>query len=109
MDSVHGDNAVSYYTVKSWVKQFKMGRTSTEDEQRPGRPKTATTSENIRKVFNEVNKDRRIKLSELANIVKIHEKQVWNILHDELHMKKLSARWVPRLLNFLFSPLPRSF
>ena len=41
LDSVHGDNAPSDYTVKSWVKQFKMGRTSTEDEQRPGRPKTA--------------------------------------------------------------------
>lgn len=44
LDSVHGDNAPSDYTVKSWVKQFKMGRTSTEDEQRPGRPKTATTT-----------------------------------------------------------------
>lgn len=99
LDSVHGDNAPSYSTVKSWVQQFKMGRSSTEDEQRSGRPKTATTIENIRKIFNEVTKDRRIKLRELADIVKIHEKQVWSILHDELHMKKLSARWVPRLLT----------
>ena len=56
-------------------------------------------NENIKKIFNEVTKDRRIKLRELADIVKIHEKQVWSILHDELHMKKLSARWEPRLLT----------
>jgi len=99
LDSVHGDTAPSYSTVKSWVQQFKMGRTSTKDEQHIGRPKTVTTSENIVKIYDQVRKDRRIKLRELADIVKIDIKQVWNILHNELHMKKLSARWVPRLLD----------
>jgi len=40
----------------------------------------------------------RIKLREVADIVNISYERVY-IIHEELHMKKLSARWVPRLLT----------
>ena len=40
-----------------------------------------------------------MKLSEIADIVDISTERIQNILHEKLGMKKLSARWVPRLLT----------
>lgn len=50
MVNVLGDDAPSYTQVKFWVGEFKRGRTSIFDEQHSGRPKTATTDENIEKI-----------------------------------------------------------
>uniref|UniRef100_A0A1I8NKG9 Uncharacterized protein n=1 Tax=Musca domestica TaxID=7370 RepID=A0A1I8NKG9_MUSDO len=43
--------------------------------------------------------DRQIKVREIANIMGISNDQVHLIIHEELQMKKLSARWVPHLLT----------
>jgi len=43
--------------------------------------------------------DRRIKVREIAETISISKERVGYILHEELDMKKLSARWVPRLLT----------
>ena len=42
--------------------------------------------------------DRRIKVCEIDAIVGISVGAVHNILHEKLEMKKMCARWVPRLL-----------
>lgn len=99
MDSTLDESAPSFSTIKKWAAEFKRGRTSIEDDERLGRPCTATTDEIIEKIHNAVLDDRRIKVHELADIAKISDERVRNILHDHLHMKKLSARWVPRLLT----------
>ena len=44
-------------------------------------------------------KDRRLKVSEIVKPVGISDERVHHILTEELGMKKLSARWVPRLLT----------
>jgi hypothetical protein len=36
---------------------------------------------------------------EIAETIGISNERVGHIMHEELHMKKLSARWVPRLLT----------
>ena len=46
-----------------------------------------------------VMKDRRLTISHLANVISISRERVENILHNELGMPKVSARWVPRLLT----------
>ena len=43
--------------------------------------------------------DRRLKVKEVATEVGISEGSVFNILHDHLHLSKVSARWVPRNLQ----------
>ena len=43
--------------------------------------------------------DRRVKIREIADIVDISTERIQNILHERLDMRKLSARWVPRLLT----------
>jgi hypothetical protein len=40
-----------------------------------------------------------MKVREIAGIIGISEERVGYILHEELYMKRLCARWVPRLLT----------
>jgi len=84
-------------TVYRWFSEFKMGRTSRR--RTSGRPKEATNAEIVKQVHRIVLSDRKVKLRELAEAVGISKERVGYILHDVLDMKKLSARWVPRLLT----------
>ncbi|XP_045500072.1 histone-lysine N-methyltransferase SETMAR-like [Colias croceus] len=99
LDAMYGDSFPSIATVKNWFNEFASGRTSVFDEPRPGAPKTAATEENIKKIHDLVLTDRRLKVRELAETVGISEGTVNHILHEELGMRKLSARWVPHLLT----------
>ncbi|KZC13929.1 Histone-lysine N-methyltransferase SETMAR [Dufourea novaeangliae] len=44
-------------------------------------------------------KDRKMKLREIADTLKISEGSVFTILHENLGMRKLLSKWVPRLLT----------
>lgn len=99
LDKGYGTSSPSYSTVKKWYAEFKQGRTSTDDAKRSGRPNEAVTDENVKKVHRIVLDDRNVKVREIADIVKISTERVRHILHENLGMKKLSARWVPRLLT----------
>lgn len=99
LDSVHEESSPSYTTVKVWANEFKRGRTNLSNEPSTGRLKTAITLENIKKVHDEVTFDRRIKLHDLAEYLNLLKDSIGCILDGELNMKKLSARWVPRLLT----------
>ena len=56
---VYGSSAPSYAQVKFWVREFKRGRTSLEDEARSGLPLDAQTKKYVRK-FGLIYSDRRI-------------------------------------------------
>jgi hypothetical protein len=43
--------------------------------------------------------DRRMKVREISETIGIKNKSVGYILHEELDMKKLCARWMPRFLT----------
>lgn len=94
-----GDSAPPYSTVARWAKEFKLGRTSTEDEHREGRPSTSLTEDNVKKVEDVVLADRRVTIRHVAEVTGISYGSVQRILANELHMKKVSARWVPRMLT----------
>jgi hypothetical protein len=50
-------------------------------------------------VHNIVLDDRQVKVHEIAETIGISKERVGYILHEELDMKKLCARWVPRFLT----------
>lgn len=99
LDKHYGESAPSDYMVKYWMAEFKRGRSGTHDEPRSGRPIEVTTPENIQKIHRMVLNDRKLKVSEIAEIMHMSKERVGNILHEHLHMKKLLARWVPRVLT----------
>lgn len=82
-----------------YAAEFKRGRTSLDDDERLKRLKTAITDDDIEKVHQMVLNDNRIKVREIAEALKISEEHVCYILTEELGMRKLTARWVPRLLT----------
>ena len=66
--------------------EFKHGRINTDDAERSGRPKSAVISENITKDHKIVLGDRKLKLREIADTLKISEGSVFTILHESLGM-----------------------
>lgn len=99
ISKVYGESAPSYATVTRWVKLFKSGRESLEDDNRSGRPADAISHENVILAESIVLEDRRISVPRLAWRLSLSYGTTYTILHDHLHMSKVSARWVPRLLN----------
>jgi len=81
------------------VAQFKRGDFSTCDAPRPGRPKTVTTPEIIDQVYELIMEDRRISAKSIAEQLGISHERVGFIIHEDLDMRKFSAKWVPKCLN----------
>ena len=92
-------DAPSYATVKRWVAEFKRGRQSLEDDPRPGKPVTVATPEMVNKVHDIVMTDRQVTERYIASTFGISQERVHSILTEDLEMRKLLARWVPRLLT----------
>jgi len=94
-----GENAPSYATVKNWVAQFKRGDISTCDAPRPGRPKTVTTPEIIDQIHELILEDRRISAKSISKQLGISRERIGSIIRENVVMRKLSAKWVPKCLN----------
>ena len=99
LDKHYGDSAPSIRTVYKWFQNFRAGHMGTCDAERSGRPVEVTTPEIIDQIHDMVMGDRRVKVRQIASAVGISTERVHNILHKHLDMRKLSARWVPRLLT----------
>ena len=98
LDKRYEDSAPEKSTIIDWYAEFKRGRTNTVYAERSGRPKSAVVPENITKVHKIVLGDRKLKLREIAEILKISEGSVFTILHESMGMRKFFSPWVPRLL-----------
>jgi len=92
-------DAPSCATVKTWVAQFKRGDFSTCDSPRPGRPKTVTTPEIIDQIHELNLEDHRISGKSIAEQMGISRRRIGYIIHEDLDMRKLSAKWVPKRLK----------
>ena len=99
LEKVHGDTASTLKTVHFWINEFKRGRMSTKDETGPGRPVEVTAPKMIAEIHRIVMEDHGIKVREIAEMIEISVGAVHNILHEKLEIKKMCARWVPRLLT----------
>lgn len=84
--------------VFKWHRQFKEGRTSIEDDTRRGRPAEKKV-DIVKTVKDLLDKDRRLTIRTISTKLDIPATTVHRILKRELHMSKVSARWVPRLLT----------
>ena len=70
-------------TVFRWVKTFKAGKFSVEDDTRPGRPKTSVTKANIAAVKIVVEQDARLSVKDIASCTDISEGSVQTILNKK--------------------------
>ena len=58
-----------------------------------------TTPEIINQIHELILEDRRISVKSIAEQLYISRERVWSITHENLDMRKLSAKWVPKCLN----------
>ena len=86
-------------TVFRWVKAFKAGKFSVEDDTRPGRPKTSVTKANIAAVKIVVEQDAQLSVKDRTSCTGISEGSVQTILKKHSDLRKVCARWVPHLLT----------
>ncbi|PNF23469.1 Mariner Mos1 transposase [Cryptotermes secundus] len=93
------DDALGKSQVYEWFSRFKSGNMSTEDMPRPGRPSTGRNDENIAKIKRAIDEDRRKTIDQLSEETNISWSTVQRILTEGLHMRRVSAKFVPRLLG----------
>jgi len=94
-----GEYAPLYASVKNWVSQLKRGDFSTCDASHSGWPITVTTLEIIGLIHELISEDHRISVKWIAEQLGISCERVGSIIHEDLDMLKLSAKWVPKCLN----------
>jgi len=96
---VYGDSAMKETAVNKWVKHFSEGRENVTDEERSGRPATSRTEENIAKVRQIVHENRWLTVRSIAEQVNIDTETVRKILTEDLDMRKVCAKMVPKELT----------
>jgi len=92
---VYGDNAMKKTAVYKWEE----GRESYTDEGRSGWPATSRTEENIAKVCQIVRENHRLTVRSIAEQVNIDRETVRKILTEDLDMRKVRAKMVPKELT----------
>jgi len=86
-------------TVQRWSKWFREGWEEVEDEDRPGRPITETTSENIEQVRDLINDDPYVTIDELEVQSGLSHGTVQRIVSDHLQLKKITVHYVAKHLT----------
>ena len=99
LPTVYKDGAPKKTCVYKWIERFRDGREPVEDDKGRGRPATSKNNKKINFVRNLVKKDRRLTVYQIAETVGISVRSAHSILHDDLCLSKLSARWVPKALH----------
>jgi len=94
-----GDDAMSITRIKEWYNCFKDGSTSVDSEPRHGRPSTSQNDNVINQVQTLVMQDRRITVRELADEVGVSIGSVHTILTADLGLRRVSVKFVPKLLT----------
>ncbi|UYV80593.1 hypothetical protein LAZ67_19000888 [Cordylochernes scorpioides] len=94
----YGEATLDRSNVYRWYKMFSEGR-DVNDEERAGRPSTSTTDEKINEVEKMILANRRITVREVAEDLNISIGSCHSIFINDLGMRRVAAKFVPKLLN----------
>ena len=92
-------DAMKKSAVYMWVKSFSEGREGVTDEERSGRPATSRIEENITKVRHILHENRLRTVRTIAEQLNIDRETVRKILTEDLDMRKVCAKMVPKELT----------
>ena len=94
-----GNRALEYRTVTRWAAAFQRGRIASASMRRSGRPRSVRTDVVCAVIAQCLEDDRRWSLQELQAQTDIDQATVHKILREDLHMRKITAKWVPHALT----------
>ena len=96
---VYGKECMSRTSVFEWHKRFHEGRTDVEDDERSRRPTISKTTNNNREIEKIFREDRRLGIWLIAERMSINKETMWQVLHENMHMTKVCAQVVSKLLT----------
>ena len=94
-----GNEALSPTQIKQWFERFKDGRASVESDPRAERSFTSRKEEVRDQVREKVLDDLRLTVQEIVAEVGINTGSVHSILTEDLNLRRVSAKFVPKLLT----------
>ena len=94
-----GASCVNRASVFEWHKRIKEGRESVRDDERCGRSKEVRTPELIGQIKNFMDKDCRVSIETISAQFDVSVGTVHTIIRKELKMRKICAKFVPRMLR----------
>ncbi|XP_077516560.1 protein GVQW3-like [Amblyomma americanum] len=94
-----GDDAMGSTQIKQWYNRFKDSRTSVESEPRSGRPSTCRNDQVIAEVSAVVMRDCHVTIREIAEEVGFSTFSAHCIITKDSAMKRVAAKFVPKLLT----------
>ena len=96
---VFKEEALSQARVYEWFSRFKCGDMSLEDQPQSWRPSKSRNNENIQKIRDAIMFDHRRTIDELEALTGVSWSSCLWILKEELQMKRVAVKFVPRLLS----------
>jgi len=72
---------------------------SVEDHPHSGRPSTSRTEENVEKIREQINENRRYTTDKISEATGVNWSSCQRILTVDLNMRRVAAKFVPRLLT----------
>ena len=96
LQTAFGPSCMYRASVFEWHKRFKEGRDSVRDDERHGKSKEVRTPELIGQIKNFMDKDRRVSIETISAQFDVSVGTVQTIIHEELKMQKICAKFVPR-------------
>ena len=99
LQAAFGESCLRRSKTFEWYSRFKSGRRYFEDDPCPGRPSTFHTEETVVRVREIIRADRRLTIREVAEEVRIAFGTCQKILTEDLRMRRVTAKFVPRLLT----------
>jgi len=82
-----------------WFKHFKEGRLSVGEDPKPGQPSTSTNDDHFERVHAVIQGNCHLIVLEVADKVGISIVSCHQILTEKLLVRRVSAKFVPRLLT----------
>ena len=94
-----GHQSLSRAQVFQWHAQFKTRRTSVDDDEHTGRPRSCTTPETVALIQDLVRHDRRQTIHDIAEEVWIGYGTCQRVLTEQLGTHRTAPTFVPRILT----------
>ena len=98
LQRAYGSVCMGASSVRRWVKHFKDGDTSIQDQPRSIHPRTASTEHNKERADEIIQDDRHVTVDTRARTLEIGHYAVQEMI-ESLSYRKVCARWVPHLLT----------
>ena len=99
LQRTYEEHSLSRAQVFRWYKYFLEGREQVEDKPRAGRPSTSKLDNNVERVRSLVRPDHRLTLIMISSELNLNQFTVHQILTQDLDMRKVCAKMVPKNLT----------